>query len=210
MRFAIVTIIMFTAMHGIAAQTAEETQKELEAIRQVESDDDRLDAYDGYVDDLLDERAAAEAAADTDAGDWEVERSADPLSDETQVFFMLMAGEGTNSYGRSPALMVRQQGGELDVYIVWNEYLSEDRQRVTYRIDGEDPETLRWNVSTDNTATFFPSGDLELVRNLLDADTFVVRTIPYNESPITVTFDVRGFEAAARQFEDDLPGWFSD
>lgn len=210
MRFTIATIIMIAAIHGVAAQTAEETQNELEAIRQVESDDERLEAYDEYVDDLLADRAAAEAAAGTDTGHWEVERSADPLSDETQVFFMLMAGEGTNSYGRSPALMVRQQGSKLDVYIVWNEYLSEDRQRVTYRIDAEDPETLRWNVSTDNTATFFPSGDLELVRNLLEADTFVVRTTPYNESPMTLTFDVRGFEAAARQFEDDLPGWFSE
>ncbi len=83
-----------------------------------------------------------------------------------------------------------------------NEYL-------THRIDGEDPVTLRWGVSTSNNATFYPSNDVQLVRELLQADAFVVRTTPYNESPMTVTFDVRGFEAAARQFEDDLPGWFA-
>lgn len=215
MRSAIITIIMIVAaqglaVQGIAAQTREEVQNELEAIRQVESDSERLEAYDEFVDELMEAAAATETEARTDTGDWTVERSADPMSDETQVLFLLMADEGAARYGRPPALVVRQQGENLEVYIAWNEYLSDDRQRVTHRIDGQDPVTLRWSVSTSNNATFYPSDDLQLVRQLLRADTFVVRTTPYNESPMTITFDVRGFSAAAGQFEEDLPGWFAE
>jgi type VI secretion system protein VasI len=209
MRLTITTLIAFSAIHALTAQTAPEMQDRLEGIREIGSESDRLNAYDTYVDEVLAERSMAETGDQPETGNWNVDRSADPISDATQVFFMLMATEGTNSYGRPPALVVRQQGGSLDVYIVWNEYLSEDRQRVTHRIDDEPPETLRWSVSTDNSATFYPSSDLELVQQLLRSESLVVRTTPYNESPMTVTFDVRGFEAAARPYADDLPGWFS-
>lgn len=210
MRWTIATIIMVIAIQGVIAQVPAEIQDELEAIRQLESDSDRLEAYDEYVDELVETQAAAETAARTDTGDWTVERSADPMSDATQVLFLLMADEGGSRYGRDPALVVRQNGNTLEVYISWNEYLSDDRQRVTHRIDDESPVTLRWSVSTSNNATFYPSNDVQLVRKLLRANTLVVRTTPYNESPMTVTFDVRGFEAAAREFEDDLPGWFGE
>ncbi len=208
MRNIIITMLGIFLIHGVVAQSDDEIAEELGMIRQVQSDTERLDAYDSFVDQLQEERVEANASTDADTGDWLAERSADPLTDETQVFFVLMAAGGESRGSRNPALVVRQSGTQLEVFINWNDYLADDRQLVTHRLDDTDPVTLRWYVSTDNTASFYPSDKRELVRKMLDAERLVARTTPYNDSPVTVTFELKGFEVAARQYEDDLPGWF--
>ncbi len=72
MRYTIFAVIMVAALNCAFAQTPDEIQGKLEAIREVESDSARLEAYDGYVDELVEARTSDDAAAANDTGDWTV------------------------------------------------------------------------------------------------------------------------------------------
>lgn len=187
------------------AQSQEDLERALLEIGRINADAQRLEAYDMLVD-TLEERIPEEVPG-TEVGDWYVERDADPITDVTEVYFVLAAAEGGRR-GAPPMLIIRQEGGKLDVFVSWNEYFSENSQTVTYRIDDAPPQTTRWSVSTDNSATFFPGRDIEIVQQLLDADRLVMRTTPFNDSPMTVVFDVTGLRAAAQRYQDDLREWF--
>ena len=91
----------------------------------------------------------AQSSNEQIVGAWIVSQSVDEMTDE-RMGSMLQLSEG-----ESEGLMIRCAAGELSVFIAWQEYMGGDTLvDVMHRLPPDTPETSRWSLSTDNTATF--------------------------------------------------------
>ncbi|MCE6958080.1 type VI secretion protein [Cereibacter sphaeroides] len=131
-------------------------------------------------------------------GKWITRNDVNPLDDSRTVLLMLNAESGNSRFGKTVTLYARCQSNVTEVYVNWNDYLGDDSgsrsnlKNVTSRI-GDNPASLgRWGISTDNAATFYPRSPVSFLKSMLDQERLVLQTTPYNESPITAVFDIRG------------------
>lgn len=126
---------------------------------------------------------------------WTISESTNPLDDSPTVVLRLEASTGSSRLGERPSLILRCMQNETDVYVNWNDYLGSDAISVTSRLGRAESQTSRWGLSTDNTSTFYPGRTTAFIREIAAVDTLVLNTTPYNESPVTAVFDVRGLSA---------------
>jgi type VI secretion system protein VasI len=126
-------------------------------------------------------------------GDWNVNITADPLSDERRVTLQLLANSG-NTLLASRTLVIRCNNGDLDLYVSWNDYLA-DNTDVTYRIGSSEPVRKNWSKSSNSQTTFFPGENIaiqEVIDEMANADQFIARILPYNSNPVTAIFNTAG------------------
>jgi len=155
-------------------------------------------------------------------GKWIYSKKINPIDDATIIAFILYSDSGKSVFGKPIRLVLRYQSGKksgkTELYINWYDYLSGDINSVTYRFGTGKAKTGYWTISTDNTATFYSTGFLnipsskhtiEFIRELMKVDRFVAKTTPYNENPTTAVFDTRGLRNAVEQFNDILH-WIKD
>jgi type VI secretion system protein VasI len=141
---------------------------------------------------------------------WQVEKSINPLDDSPTFVAVLAAKEGQNTFGDPVSLVLRCQSNEVNVYIVWGEYLGEvsDGTTITYRFGNEPQQTAQWDISTDNTASFFVGSqdqaltEQAFIEKLMTVDRFVAQVTPYSESPITAKFELANIVAVGKQVID--------
>lgn len=139
-------------------------------------------------------------AAD-DAGAWVVgEIESDPITDAAAATSILPA-EGSSTI----ALIVRCRAPITEVFIGWSDYLA-DNDRVTLRLDDEEPVERSWPMSTDSTATFYPGNGDTFAKTLLAHEVMVARVTPYNSGPLTATFQLAGIETALAPVREAC-GW---
>jgi hypothetical protein len=100
-------------------------------------------------------------------------------------------------------LTIRYKSKKDELYIGWDDYLGSEAD-VIYRIGKEDAIRTRWSLSTDKKGTFFHGDVIKLIRKLFEANRFVAQVTPYNESPITAIFDIRGLKNAVEPFNNIL------
>lgn len=143
----------------------------------------RVRRGDTGIDDLLDR---------AEMGHWMVSEDTNPLDDSPVVTLMNAASEGRARFGDTPTLVLRCRDNRTEVYINWSDYLGSENPIVSYRTGDDEMKRRRWNLSTDNRATFFPGSDIQLIRELAQADRFVARVTPYSESPVTAVFELEG------------------
>lgn len=122
---------------------------------------------------------------------WEVTEKINPLDDSKTVVLTNIAHDGKSRMGRPIGLVIRCQSNETTLYIAWNDYLGSEA-RVMSRIGGASADTQVWSLSTDKKATFYPRNDIDFIKKLFEADTFIAQVTPYNESPVTAIWNVSG------------------
>lgn len=195
-------------------QNREELVGELERIYGIDKPVERLEAFDELAVSLFGEpeRAPAEEPqrgedARDGAGGWVSWVDSDPITDEKVFFAALEAESGQNEYGRKPSLLIRRTGSTDELFVTWSDYFADERVSVTHRIGDGEPATLRWTVSTDNSATFYPGDTTSFVKKLIDAQRLVVRTSPYDSAPITAIFRLGGLPEVVSQHPDLLADW---
>ena len=71
-----------------------------------------------------------------------------------------------------------------------------------------DGENRRWGISTDNEATFAPSG-VALAERIAKADRLDLETAPYGEKSATAVFPLRGASQALKAVAANC-GWTLD
>ena len=111
----------------------------------------------------------------------------------------------------------RKKSERMEVWIDWGSYLglgSYGSVNVLVRFDDEEVLKERGNLSNNHQATFLESSSwsgkdsksnfLKFVIKLMSIDKFIVRVTPYEESPITAVFDVRGLKKAIEPYNDIL------
>lgn len=131
-----------------------------------------------------------------DSGKWNVSIDTNPIDDTKTVTLYLVADSGKSSMlGQPVVLFIRCKSLETNVFINWRDYLGSEATVLT-RIGKEKAETRNWNLSTDSQATFFPRNEVDFLNKLLIVDSFVAQVTPYNESPVTAIFDVKGLSNA--------------
>ena len=136
-------------------------------------------------------------------GAWNISRDVNPVDDSKTVTAVLDSSEGQSSRGNRVTLFARCKSNKTEMYVDWNDYLGddsndvyEDWKYVTMRVGKEKAAKQRWPISTDNEATFAPGNTLNLLRRMAEADTLVLETTPYNESPTTAVFNLAGAKEA--------------
>lgn len=131
-----------------------------------------------------------------DSGKWNVSIDTNPIDDTKTVTLYLLADSGKSSMlGQPVVLFIRCKSLETNVFINWRDYLGSEATVLT-RIGKEKAETRNWNLSTDSQATFLPRNEVDFLNKLLIVDSFVAQVTPYNESPVTAIFDVKGLSNA--------------
>ena len=170
----------------------------------IEGELERLDCYDSLARELgllkTSENVAIEGT-----GKWQVRVNSNPLDDSKTVILTLAADEGKSGWGEQITLLIRCKSNTTEVFIAWNYYLGSVAY-VTHRIGDAKALTKEWSISTDSKATFYPGSDIALVKSMLGHDRFVAQVTPYNESPVTAVFDIRGLSEAIKPLQETC-GW---
>lgn len=83
-----------------------------------------------------------------------------------------------------------------------------DYGNVVIRMDKQQARTYAMKESTDNKALGLWGGgsSIPVIKQIMNAQSVVVRATPYNESPFTVTFDVAGLASAIKPVRQHC-GW---
>jgi len=158
----------------------------------------------------LDEaRPIAQAvAAKPDTGNWTMIRDTDAMTDQSRV---LVSNVG--DVGVVFRLYCDKKGARTR--IDWNQFLAGEEAEdyrtkdITIRVGDGKPLEETWVVSEDGTSTYRVAhrGDEDFYLALRSADRLVARVEPYQEAPLTATFDTRGLTAILKQARPECE-WF--
>jgi len=201
--FALVISTFLIDFHYADAYTLEELVKEIAKCAAIEGDLERLEAYDNLAR-LLGVAYPKVIYPDVKGtGKWTFSKKINPVDDTITITFILESDSGKSVYGKPIYLVLRYKSKKTEAYINWNSYLG-SKANVLTRTGTEKASTQIWSLSTDSQATFYPKDDIKFIRKLMNVDKFVAQVTPYNENPITATFDVQGLKKAVEQFNDIL------
>jgi type VI secretion system protein VasI len=187
---------------GLPAQSQPSMEDRVTGCSTINTDPDRLACYDRLVG-----RSAQQASASTPlasgiqrVGDWSVNVTKNPLNDTTTIIAMSVASSGSTQMGGKPSLMVRCLDGVIEVFVNWKTFMgSQGGQEVVTRVGDTPAVTSMWGRSTDNRATFHPNS-AAFLRAAERQQRVVVRSEPYNESPVTAVFDTAGLHDVLTSF----------
>jgi type VI secretion system protein VasI len=144
----------------------------------------------------------AHAQAINHSGNWRWSDTKDPLTDKRQVVAVVF--DSLSATRSSPLyLQVACVNDDLRLSIGFEKYL--DQPRVTTRIDSAAVETYPWRRAADQTTAIYPGDARVMVDRLLAAKRLVARVVPYQESSITVLFELDGMRTAVQPALDACP-----
>ena len=166
------------------------------------SDEYRLKCYDSATE--FGKKNEANAIAQN-TGKWLVRKETSDIDDSQNVFMTISSNEkvlGPFSNGSAPAqILIRCMENTTSVVLIMNDHFLSDIQgygAVTYRLDEKKAANKRLQVSTDNKALGLWNGGsaIPFSKALFDHSNLLVKVTPFNESPVTVNFDITGLEDA--------------
>ncbi len=193
--------IAFALSAGLTATVqAAPSDKEIAACAIVEGDLSRLECYDTLAQRHGLNGPQAQPVNVSGNGKWAVNVETNPIDDSKTVTLLLMADEGKNRWGRPIAMLVRCRSNETDLFIAWNDYLGSEAD-VLSRVGSDKARTRRWSMSTDKKATFHPQ-PIAFLKSMMEADSLVTQVTPYNESPVTAVFDIKGLSEAIKPLRE--------
>ena len=122
-------------------------------------------------------------------GMWRIRTSKNAIDDTETVVMSLSSTEGVLA---GPTLVIRCDGGKLDVYVLVGKYVA-DSHNLLVRRDAQ-PATKWWgsrSVSGDSLFVAKPAAFLTSLRNV---ESLVIQYQPYSERPSELIFPVKGIE----------------
>jgi len=201
-RTAIVVIGMVSLASG--SLYSQDMRKSLAACAAVKSPLDRLGCFDKLTSQLgVDHPRAVPVVTAAGKGKWSVSATLSPIDDSKNVTLSLEANESVGARYRrvTPTLILRCKERKTDAYISWDAYLGLEQTTVLTRLDDRPASKSEWSLSTDNKATFAPQAKT-FIKGLLGHSRLVSQVTPYSESPVLVTFDLAGLDAALKPLSD--------
>lgn len=167
----------------------------------IENSISRLACYDQMAKSMGLTKTSKTTSGDLDKGQWLTNVSTNPINDSKTVVLILTAESGKSTYGKPVTLLLRCKSNTTEAYIAWNDYLGSEAD-VTTRIGDQQAHTRRWSISTNNESTFFPGNDISFIKNLIESNKFVAQVTPYDESPVTAVFDIKGLPKAIKPLRE--------
>lgn len=154
-------------------------------------------------------RDAPVATASPEPTKWMKNLSVNPMDDTKTVTLRLAADEGVSQFKGPVAMIARCKSDRTELYVDWKDYLGddsssvyEDWKYVEIRMGSKPMRRERWTLSTDSQATFSKDWAGAMLKEMLEVDKVVMRVTPYNESPVTAVFDVRGLRGPLQELAD--------
>jgi type VI secretion system protein VasI len=203
---AIAFLILLFA--GVLCSRAGELKEYLAVCSKVEAAQKRLECYDSLANAERTESGGVEKAAvrPAAAGKWKVEVERNRSDDTKTVFLMLGANIGRTNWGEPIILLLRCKSGVPSAYINWNEYLGDGPAAVGLRIGAGELKTMKWSLSKDSKAAFYPGSFHGLAAELLQNETLIATIVPGNGKPLAAVFDIRGLRGAMAPLRDACAG----
>lgn len=190
--------IIITTSIGVYAEASD---KQIAACASVNDPLSRLDCFDR----LTTSKGLTGGVRSTTGkiGKWQVHTEVSPIDDSTNAYAVLKSENivGKGYRAQHTTLNLRCKEDETNAYLTWNDYLGSDSIMVLTRLDKNKAKTVRWNLSTDNQATFVSGGDISFIKSLLGHKKFLAQLTPYNESPVMAVFDIEGIEEAIKPIQ---------
>ncbi|MEX3008978.1 type VI secretion system-associated protein TagO [Hoeflea sp. TYP-13] len=221
MRVAVSACILLFALSDFAVS---QSQMEMAAKRCAKLDDagSRLTCYDGLFKSKSSkaplanktETTSVQAVAEPPIG-WKLSKQRSSMDDSIGVFLDLYSitsipkkfGSG-QQYAR---LTIRCHENTTALMIgLGDHFLADigDYGIVRYRIDKQPAKANEFAESTDNTFLGLWKGRraIPFIKTLFNANRFTVRIVPFNESSLETSFDIRGLDEAIKPLRKAC-GW---
>lgn len=187
-------VVLVGAMLSSVAYGA--LDKEVAACAAKKGDLERLECYDALARQNKLDAPVVSSTPLAGVGKWVTRDTRNPIDDTRTVSLLLLADTGASKWNKPVSLFIRCQSNKTEMYIVWNDFLGMDTATVITRIGSLKAETKSWGNSTDNQASFYPGSPVGMIKTMMQHETFVAQVTPYNESPVTATFDIKGLSNA--------------
>ncbi len=141
-----------------------------------------------------------------DLSNWTIRTDRSALTDDQNIYVTARSRSPIRGpYGGTgyATLYLRCLENTTSMFIVANDHFLTDIQgygRVEYRLDGTPMTHRNMSASTDNKALGLWNGGsaIPFVRALFGHENLVVRLTPFNESAITMEFDISNAEDAVK------------
>ena len=169
---------------------------DIAACAATDGDLSRLECYDNLAKKHKLSPQPARTSDSAKNGKWDVSVRENPVDDSKTVMLMLFADKGQSNWGKKTTFIARCKSNRVEAYINWHDYLG-SKAEVLSRIGKEKATTSSWGLSTDSKATFHPKPK-NLLKEMLTSDRFIAQVTPYNDSPITATFNTQGMNNAIK------------
>lgn len=73
---------------------------------------------------------------------------------------------------------------------------------MLYRLDKQKEVERNWLVSTDTKAVFYKGNDINFIRKLANSNKMYAKITPYNESPVSATFNLNGLSTTLKSLQE--------
>lgn len=169
----------------------------------------RLACYDKLFPQNASENNESTQEATVNPGKWQTSVTTSPVDDSKNVILSLSSNDYIRTpFGESvtPTIYVACREKKTEVFINWDVYLGLEQTSMLYRLDKQKAVEKNWSISTDTKAVFYRGSDIDFIRALAKADKMYTKITPYNEAPVSATFDLAGLSEAMKPLQKAC-GW---
>lgn len=197
LRFSICgfTLFLFTSICNASV-----ADKDFAKCASVEGDLARLDCYDKLAVKHKLNGPQVISAESKDLGKWDVKTEINPIDDSKTILLALKSDSAESRYGEPVYMVIRCMSNTTDLFISWNDFLGSEASVLT-RVGDSKAVTSVWSLSTDKKASFHPNS-ISFIKDLVKSNKFIAQITPYNESPVTATFDTSGLSNALKPLRE--------
>ncbi|KFC00953.1 hypothetical protein GTGU_03609 [Trabulsiella guamensis ATCC 49490] len=200
--------IMFAAL-VTAYSTVDSAEVDTASLLKCQTEaqkDERLACYDEVLPPIITE----DAQTSVGTGKWQITKETSIVDDSENVYISLPANESIRlQFGESvtPVLSIRCQEKKTDLLINWDTYLGSHEKQVLYRLDKQNEQKTKWNISkwdilNDSKAVFYHGNPIEFIQSLAKASKLLAMVKPYNDKSVSATFDLAGLPEALKSIQD--------
>lgn len=171
----------------------------------------RLDCYDRFFSPTF---AGAKVKKQDDdsvrgVGNWQTDIKTSPIDDSKNVVISLNGNDSFRApFGQTttPTLYIACREKKTELFINWDVYLGLDETTMIYRIDKQKAVNKVWSISTDTKAVFYSGKAIDFIKSLRAGQTLFTQITPYNENPVSTTFNLNGLSEAIKPVQESC-GW---
>ena len=189
MRLGILVLVIMIPL-SVMAQNESSLKVHIKQCLTFRNNSDRLKCFDKLA-------QSQDSPNITYKNRWTVLKETNPIDDSVTAIAILPRDSETNPSIHSVGLILRCTRDKYFVYISWKDYLG-TKAIVTYRLDKDKAKIRQWSLSTDSQATFYPYDAKLFIAALSGSNRFVAQVLPYNDSPKTAVFTLKGIQKVAK------------
>lgn len=149
------------------------------------------------------EKAIDSLIAEIEPVTWVETEEIDPIT--RQVTRVVGRLANADDPANAPSLHIRCKNNRTQLFVNWRTYVG-TAARVVSRIDDQIIGERGWEVSTDNTTTFYPESPIPTIKRLIESDRYAIRARNMSGDEFTAVFELEGISDAVTSIRE-LCNW---